>query len=168
MGQSVVLPGDHGQGLHLRLDDVLLDIGSRHSGCVVGSKVSVLALKKASTGTDGWLSVVAGVVRRSGSSQSWILSQLFSLMIEKERQGKNRLLAFRKKGREGRCYVEIALPRGDREDFDATCFFFFWLFVDVSLAVVAGWFSSLKIGSGICVSVCGPRVLTALLSEETS
>lgn len=52
---------------------------------------------------------------------------------------------------------KTVLPRGDREDFDATCVFFFvffWMFVDVSLAVIAGWCSSLKIGSGVCLRVC--------------
>lgn len=67
---------------------------------------------------------------------------------------------------------KIDLPRGDRAESDASCFFgVFWLFIDVFLAVVAGWCSSLKSGSGVCVSlpvcVCGSCVPTPLLSEET-
>ena len=50
--------------------------------------------------------------------------------------------------------VKQVCQEGDREDLDATCFLFFLgLFVDASLAVVAGWCSSLKIGSGVCVCV---------------
>lgn len=39
---------------------------------------------------------------------------------------------------------------------------FFWLSLDVSLAVVAGWCSSLRIGSGVCASVCVCVVLAVL------